>query len=118
VPSTGRTSPLGTAGALATVPISQGTFLVSTGRAHDARLSRRWSAYHEEAGGGLTIAMRGKRVKIDLGVIEADGGLVSKHIEKPSLRYQVSMGATCRRARAEPACGTALCSSPTWCCDC
>jgi NDP-sugar pyrophosphorylase family protein len=36
--------------------------------------------------------MRGKRVNIDLGVIEAADGLVRNYIEKPSLRYQVSMG--------------------------
>jgi hypothetical protein len=37
--------------------------------------------------------MHGKRVNIDLGVIEAADGLVNNYIEKPSLRYQVSMGA-------------------------
>jgi NDP-sugar pyrophosphorylase family protein len=37
--------------------------------------------------------MHSKRVDIDLGVIESENGLVRDYIEKPSLRYQVSMGA-------------------------
>ena len=36
--------------------------------------------------------MHKKRVDIDLGVIECEGGLVRDYIEKPSLSYQVSMG--------------------------
>jgi NDP-sugar pyrophosphorylase family protein len=49
--------------------------------------------HHEEQGAALTVAMHGKRVDIDLGVIESDNGLVSNYIEKPSLGYEVSMGA-------------------------
>jgi NDP-mannose synthase len=49
--------------------------------------------FHDEQGAALTVAMHAKRVNIDLGVIEAADGLVRSYIEKPSLRYQVSMGA-------------------------
>ena len=49
--------------------------------------------------------MHSKRVDIDLGVIESENGLVRDYIEKPSLRYQVSMGIYVyedARARAHP----------------
>jgi NDP-sugar pyrophosphorylase family protein len=36
--------------------------------------------------------MHSRRVDVDLGVIESEDGLVSNYIEKPTLRYQVSMG--------------------------
>ena len=49
--------------------------------------------YHKEKGGLLTIAMHRKRIKMDLGVIEADSkGNVLDYIEKPEKIYQVSMG--------------------------
>jgi NDP-sugar pyrophosphorylase family protein len=92
--------PLGTAGALTTVPDLEGTFLVVNGDVLTTLDYRALVDYHEEQQAALTIAMRGKRVNIDLGVIEADGGLVSNYIEKPSLRYQVSMGAYVYDARA------------------
>ena len=44
--------------------------------------------------------MHSKQVDIDLGVIEAHDGLVRDYIEKPSLRYQVSMGIYVYEARA------------------
>ena len=40
----------------------------------------------------LTVATQVKRVDIDLGVIENEGGLITDYREKPSLHYQVSMG--------------------------
>jgi NDP-mannose synthase len=48
--------------------------------------------HHQREGAALTVAMHSKRVNIDLGVIESDDSLVTDYIEKPSLRYQVSMG--------------------------
>jgi tetratricopeptide (TPR) repeat protein len=44
---------------------------------------------HEAA---LTIATRSERVEIELGVIESADGFVNNYIEKPKLRYDVSMG--------------------------
>ena len=49
-------------------------------------------AFHRRQEAALTIAMHSKRVDIDLGVIESEDSLVTDYIEKPSLRYQVSMG--------------------------
>ena len=88
-----ESEPLGTAGALATVPDLKGSFLVVNGDVLTTLDYRELFEYHEQHGAALTVAMRSKRVNIDLGVIEEDGGLVRNYIEKPSLRYQVSMGA-------------------------
>jgi NDP-sugar pyrophosphorylase family protein len=85
--------PLGTAGALATVPDLEGTFIVVNGDLLTTLDYRDLVRYHEEQGAALTVAMNAKRVNIDLGVIESDDGFVRNYIEKPSLRYQVSMGA-------------------------
>jgi NDP-sugar pyrophosphorylase family protein len=85
--------PLGTAGALATVPDLEGTFIVVNGDLLTTLDYRKLFEYHDEQGAALTVAMHGKRINIELGVIESDHGLVRNYIEKPSLRYQVSMGA-------------------------
>lgn len=85
-------SPLGTAGALSLIPDLEGTFLVINGDIlttldFDALVER-----HRTSGATLTIATREKHVDIDLGVIESDGGMLTGYREKPSLRYDVSMG--------------------------
>ena len=56
--------------------------------------------------------MRSKRVNIDLGVIEADGGFVSNYIEKPSLRYEVSMGVYVYDERALALLPEGMCQFP------
>jgi NDP-mannose synthase len=88
-----ESEPLGTAGALAMVPDLEGSFIVVNG---DILTTLDYCAlyeHHQREGAALTVAMHGKRVNIDLGVIEAEDGLVTDYIEKPSLRYEVSMGA-------------------------
>jgi len=84
--------PLGTAGALRTVPDLDGTFIVMNGDVLTTIDYRELVDYHEEHGAALTIAMHAKEVQIDLGVIEHDGELVRGYIEKPTLAYDVSMG--------------------------
>jgi len=88
-----ESEPLGTAGALAMVLDLEGSFIVVNGDVLTTLDYRELFEHHEEQGAALTVAMRGKRVNIDLGVIEADDGIVNNYIEKPSLRYEVSMGA-------------------------
>jgi NDP-mannose synthase len=88
-----ESEPLGTAGALATVPDLDGTFIVVNGDLLTTLDYRELFEYHDEQGAALTVAMHAKRVNIDLGVIDSEDGLVRNYIEKPSLRYQVSMGA-------------------------
>ena len=104
--------PLGTAGALATVPDLDGTFLVVNGDVLTTLDYRKLIDYHEQQAAALTIAMRSKRVNIDLGVIEADGGFVSNYIEKPSLRYEVSMGAYVYDERALALLPDGMCQFP------
>jgi NDP-sugar pyrophosphorylase family protein len=88
-----ESEPLGTAGALATVPELDGTFIVVNGDVLTTLDYRELFEYHQQQEAILTVAMRSQRVNIDLGVIEEDGGVVRNFIEKPSLAYQVSMGA-------------------------
>jgi NDP-mannose synthase len=84
--------PLGTAGALATIPDLEGTFIVMNGDVLTTIDYRELIAFHHQQEAALTVAMHGHRVNIDLGVIETDDGFVRNYIEKPALRYQVSMG--------------------------
>jgi NDP-sugar pyrophosphorylase family protein len=84
--------PLGTAGALRTVPDLDGTFLVMNGDILSTLDYRALIDFHRGQDAVLTIAMRSKRVEIDLGVIESANGLVTGYREKPSLDYDVSMG--------------------------
>jgi NDP-sugar pyrophosphorylase family protein len=104
--------PLGTAGALATVPDLEGTFIVVNGDVLTTLDYRELLAYHEQQGAALTIAMRNKRVNIDLGVIEADDGFVRNYVEKPSLRYAVSMGAYVYDERALALLPDGVCQFP------
>src|SRR4029078_3702725 len=104
--------PLGTAGALRSVPALEGTFLVMNGDVlttlHYGDLVR-FPRQHDAA---LTIAMRSKRVDIDLGVIECEGGLVRDYIEKPSMSYEVSMGVYVSGERPRPPLPDGPCQFP------
>jgi NDP-mannose synthase len=104
--------PLGTAGALATVPDLEGTFIAVNGDVLTTLDYAELCAYHKEQDAVLTIAMHSKRVNIDLGVIEAEDGLVRNYIEKPSLRYAVSMGAYVYDERALEFLPEGLCQFP------
>jgi NDP-sugar pyrophosphorylase family protein len=84
--------PLGTAGALRTVPDIGDTFIVMNGDVLTTLDYADLVEFHRRHDAALTIATRRKRVDIDLGVIEWEDGLVRNYIEKPSLRYEVSMG--------------------------
>jgi NDP-mannose synthase len=95
-----ESEPLGTAGALAAVPDLEGTFIVMNGDVLTTIDYRELLECHRQADAALTVAMHGKRVDVDLGVIETNGGLVRSYIEKPTLRYQVSMGVYVYDARA------------------
>jgi NDP-sugar pyrophosphorylase family protein len=87
-----ESEPLGTAGAVGAVPNLTGTFIVMNGDVLTTLDYRELIAFHHRRDAALTVAMHGKRVEIDLGVIESEDGLVGNYIEKPTLRYQVSTG--------------------------
>jgi NDP-mannose synthase len=84
--------PLGTAGALRVVPQLAGTFLAMNGDILTTLDYGELVRFHQQQRAALTIAMHAKRVDIDLGVIETDGGRVMGYREKPTLHYDVSMG--------------------------
>ena len=93
-------------------PISKGRFIVVNGDVLTTLDYRELVEHHEQQDAALTVAMRNKRVNIDLGVIESDDGLVRNYIEKPSLRYQVSMGVYVYDERALACLPEGICQFP------
>ena len=85
--------PLGTAGPLALIDDLAENFLVMNG---DLLTNIDYSglmSYHLENGALSTISMYTKDVPISLGVLELDDeGKIVDYIEKPTLKYKVSMG--------------------------
>lgn len=84
--------PLGTAGALRTVPGLDETFIAMNGDVLTTLDYRELIDHHRRGGAILTVATQAKRVDIDLGVIEHSNGVITGYREKPSLHYEVSMG--------------------------
>jgi NDP-sugar pyrophosphorylase family protein len=86
--------PLGTAGAVKLVSDLPETFLVMNG---DLLTTLDYGALmdeHRRSGNDLTIACHRREVKVDFGVVKTDGhGDVRDYIEKPTIPYEVSMGA-------------------------
>lgn len=85
--------PLGTAGPLSLINDLDENFLVMNG---DLLTNIDYSAlmrYHLENAALTTISMYIKDVPISLGVLELDDeGNITDYIEKPTLKYKVSMG--------------------------
>jgi NDP-sugar pyrophosphorylase family protein len=85
--------PTGTAGSLALVPSLDRTFLTMNG---DLLTNLNFHAlvdFHRAQKALLTIAVQQRDVKIDLGVIEFNGGCtVARYLEKPRSTHNVSMG--------------------------
>ncbi len=84
--------PLGTAGALRLVEPSGGPFLVMNGDILTTLDYGALMAHHREQEASLTIATHHQDVKLELGVIEGSNGAVTGYVEKPLLKYEVSMG--------------------------
>jgi NDP-mannose synthase len=84
--------PLGTAGALKHIEGLDEPFLVMNGDILTTLNYAQLMRFHKGHEGGLTIATHTKNVDIDLGVIESGDGFVTKYIEKPTMRFDVSMG--------------------------
>ena len=85
--------PLGTAGPLAGIPDLKGTFMVTNGDVLTTLDMRDLIAFHNENKGVATIATHERKVKIDLGVIHANGDhTITGYEEKPTIVYSVSMG--------------------------
>jgi NDP-sugar pyrophosphorylase family protein len=85
--------PLGTIGALGLVDGLDKTFLVMNGDVLTNLDYDQLVTFHNQNNAVATIATYNKEVKIDLGVLEMDEGFQLKnYLEKPTLRYHVSMG--------------------------
>lgn len=88
-----ESTPLGTAGPIALVAPPAETFLVMNGDLLTTIDYTQMLAAHRASGAIATVATYEKTVKIDLGVLElsSDQRIVD-YIEKPTMRYPVSMG--------------------------
>ncbi|MBZ0268673.1 NTP transferase domain-containing protein [bacterium] len=85
--------PLGTAGPLKLIPDLDGQFLVMNGDLLTDLDYGEFMRRHIEQANDATIGVYGKQVKIDLGVLERDEeGRIIDYREKPTLKYDVSMG--------------------------
>ncbi len=88
-----ESQPLGTVGPLTLIDGLDEPFLMMNG---DVLTDLDYSdllRYHRACGGVATIASYEREVKIDFGVIRTnDANAITEYIEKPSYKYQVSMG--------------------------
>jgi len=91
-----ETQPLGTVGPLDLLRehLDQ-TFLVLNGDLVTDLDLNAFRAFHRSHGGLLTVGVTEKKVKVDLGVVEATGARVTGFREKPSISFEVSMGIYC-----------------------
>lgn len=86
-------SPLGTAGPLAIAPDLDSTFLVMNGDLLTTLNVQQMVDFHRSEGAVATIGVFRREVRIDLGVIDAGPVDVLGYVEKPTLSYEVSVGA-------------------------
>jgi NDP-mannose synthase len=95
-------SPLGTAGPMGLIMEQlQEDFLVMNGDLLTTLNYEKLFQFHQAQGGAATIGLFEREVKIDFGVIEADGeGKLKNYIEKPSYHFTVSMGVNVFRKAA------------------
>lgn len=84
--------PLGTAGALGLMEMSQEPLLVINGDILTRVDLRAMLAYHQEHGADLTVAVRQYDLQVPYGVIECNGPVVQRLSEKPLLSFFVNAG--------------------------
>ena len=85
--------PLGTAGPLSLVQGLEDTFLVTNGDVLTTLDIKDLVDFHKQSGAAATIASHTRQVKVDLGVIQFNGGQeIIGYTEKPIYDYFVSMG--------------------------
>lgn len=95
-----ETEPLGTIGPLLLIRkhLTE-TFLVLNGDLITDLDLREFITFHKKQGGLITIATTEKSVKVDLGVLDSNNGLVMSFREKPEMKFRVSMGVYCIEPR-------------------
>lgn len=84
--------PLGTAGPLGLVEGLDETFLVMNGDLLTDLDFTRMVGEHTRSGAVATVGTYERDNKIELGVIDEAGGLVTRYTEKPTFHFLVSMG--------------------------
>jgi NDP-sugar pyrophosphorylase family protein len=84
--------PLGTAGPLNSIGNLAEDFLVLNGDLITTLDFQEFFTDHIKNKADLTIAAHERYIPVDFGVIEGQDGKVANYIEKPNLRYRVSMG--------------------------
>jgi NDP-mannose synthase len=85
--------PLGTAGALRQIEgLDEGPFLAMNGDVLTTLDFDQLMRFHAGNDAGLTIATHRQNVDVALGVIESEDGFVTEYVEKPTVRFDVSMG--------------------------
>lgn len=84
--------PLGTAGALRTVPDLDEPFLALNGDVLTSLDFVDLMQRHRDSEAALTIAVQERRTEIGSGVLELDRNTVTAYVEKPVIANQVSLG--------------------------
>lgn len=84
--------PLGTAGALSLIKEFDENFFVMNGDILTTIDYRALYERHITTNADITVSAYPKEVKIDLGVLEIEDGILRNYIEKPTYHYTVSMG--------------------------
>jgi NDP-sugar pyrophosphorylase family protein len=86
--------PLGTAGPVALVlDRLEEDFLVLNGDLLTTLSYRRLFDYHRATKAAATLGVYPREVTVDFGIVETDGeGLLQRYVEKPTHRFEVSMG--------------------------
>jgi len=88
--------PLGTVGALTLIRDQlDSTFYMLNGDLITDLDLRAFRRFHLSHGGLVSVAVATKDVNIDLGVIDSEGGRIKAFREKPTMKFQVSMGVYC-----------------------
>jgi len=88
--------PMGTIGPLRVLADKlKSTFLVLNGDLVTDLDLREFVKFHKRHGGMLTVAVKKKSVKVDLGVLDSKAGLVTGFREKPLILFNASMGIYC-----------------------
>lgn len=86
-----ETTPLGTAGSLGLMEPPQDTFLVINGNIRTRDFSA-MQAFHREQDALITVGVRKFDLAVPYGVVEGEGGFVSRLEEKPTYSLFVNAG--------------------------
>lgn len=84
--------PLGTGGALGTMPVPEEPLLVVNGDIFTQVNFRMLFEYHKEQKAEMTIAVQRYEMQVPYGVIECDGSRVVSLSEKPKMEFLVNAG--------------------------